>query len=128
MAPRKTRHCPVCNQVFKRAHNVTNHMNTAHEHYVKKLICPLCDTFLSTIPNMRIHLKRVHSKKHRLKNGRIDGQRIDHIWVPAASLTNGRYHGQYFDDQSSNYSDSECLPLSLLAQQTANEGKINNEC
>lgn len=125
MAPRKTRKCTVCDQVFKRAHNVTLHMKTHHKNYVQKIICPICKQLVSTMTNLRVHLKREGERKkvkYRLENKKIDGQPIKRIWVPAKSLNNGRFYGDNGDD-SSSYSDADCVPLNILAQQWANGGK-----
>lgn len=117
MAPRKSRKCTVCREVFQRPHNVTMHMKTAHRNYVEKLVCTVCKTLVSTMSNMRVHLSREgkrNNKTYELRKGKIDGQRIEHVWVPATSMSNGRYKESYSSDDSS-VSDTDNAPLAALA-------------
>lgn len=94
-------------------------MRTAHKNHVEKLVCPVCDQFVSTTGNMRVHLKRKSKrtkKKYVLHKGKINGKPIKRVWVPAGALKHGRFYGEHtFDnDDSSEYSDSDNVPLSLL--------------
>lgn len=117
MAPRKSRTCTVCNEVFQRAHSVTMHMRTTHEDYVEKLVCTVCKQYISTMSNLRVHLKREgqrNKRKYKLHNEKIDGQLIKHVWVPATLLPHGRYNRLHFSDDSSDYSDTDNLPLATL--------------
>lgn len=110
MAPRKSRKCTVCRKVFRRPHTVTMHMKTAHRNYVEKLVCTVCKTLVSTMYNMRVHLNREgkrNKRTYKLRNGKIDGQRIEHVWVRVTSMSNSRYGGSYLSDDSSDYSDTD---------------------
>lgn len=116
MTARKSRKCPVCEQKFKRPHNVTLHMKTAHRTYVKKMVCTICKKLISTNGNMRVHLKREgikNKKKYSLRNGKINGKVIKLKWVPANTLQHGRFYGAHISD-SSEYSECDELPLAQL--------------
>lgn len=85
-------------------------METAHKDLIKKLRCPVCKELISTIANMRVHLKRESQKdgkKYKLRDGKVNGVAIKDVWVPAKSLQHGRYYGSFTDDGSSSNVESD---------------------
>lgn len=96
-------------------------MRTAHKQHIKKFVCPICKQLISTMANMRVHIKREkkdNKKKYKLRNGKINGKAIERVWVSAKSLQNGRFHGTYTSDVDStgdsSGSESENVPLAEL--------------
>lgn len=93
---------------------MTQHLATAHSDLVHKAVCPVCYMMFSTIPNMRVHFKRVHRSKigpngRKMKAIIFDEkmeERVFWVWVSKDSLMNGRYYGQFETNSSSNSSDS----------------------
>lgn len=117
MSPRKSRKCPVCRQVFDRPYNVTLHLKTAHREYVQKIVCSICKKLIS-LANLRVHLKREskrNKKKYTLKNDKINGIELRRVYVPAKSLKHGRFYAVY-DDDSSEYSETDEMPLARFIQ------------
>lgn len=60
----KSAKCQICEKEFARKFNVKNHMRTAHEDFVKKIVCKSCEKLCSSRTNLRVHGKRFHSKKN----------------------------------------------------------------
>lgn len=86
-------------------------MKTAHKRQVKKLRCPICLELVSTITNMRVHLKREglkNNENYKLRKNKVNGVPIEEVWVQADSLQHGRYYGLH--DGPSNNAKVEKLP------------------
>lgn len=102
-------------------------MKTKHKSLVLKVICSLCKWAISTVPNLRVHLKRMHGIQ--MLNDKIEGKALKWVWVDKKDLMNGRYYGAIDSSDSSNdestpstpvnsstYDDDDEIPLAQLAR------------
>lgn len=98
-------------------------MNTEHKSFVRKAICPLCKWAISTIPNMRNHLKRIHDNTPILNN-KIDGHKIKWVLISKKDLMNGRYYDP-MSDSSEESSPNDETTSSEISLSTDDESNIS---
>lgn len=123
---RTSHKCRECKKKFARKYNLDLHMRTAHSSLVEKLVCSECCTLISTMENMRVHIRRESRKKGKkivLRDGKINGKPIKRVQISSKNLMNGRFYGSYgssseesSDDQSSSDDSLDNVPLAQIGQ------------
>lgn len=89
-------------------------MKTEHSKQVEKLLCPICESTLSNVPNLRVHYKRFHVRR-KITNKQI--KNIERVLVNKTQLTRGRFY--HTDDESDSETQFESQSESDFSSSTS---------